>query len=90
MDGSIASANTTVQLGATVGGHGTINGSLASNGIVSPGNSPGTLTVNGNFNQSSSGTLRIEIAGLASGQHDLLQIKGSANLAGTLSARVPQ
>jgi len=84
VDGSIASANTLVQPGALIGGHGTIGGNLFNNGTVSPGNSPGTLTVNGNFNQSSAGTLLIQIGGLALAQHDLLKVGGNATLGGTL------
>src|SRR5262249_25897359 len=52
--------------------------------IVSPGDSPGTLTVKNNYTQNASGTLRIEVAGLAPGQHDLLAVGGHASLAGTL------
>src|SRR5262249_24757773 len=52
--------------------------------IVSPGNSPGTLTVAGNYTQTTGGTLRIEIAGLGPTEHDLLAINGTANLSGTL------
>ena len=58
-------------------GTGTINGSLINNtGIVSPGNSPGTLRVKGDFQQSVNGTLRIEIAGTAPGRSDRLQVGG--------------
>jgi outer membrane autotransporter protein len=84
VDGSIASTQTLVSPGALLGGHGFLGGDLVSSGIVSPGNSPGTLTVSGNYTQNANGTLRIEIAGLAPGQHDLLAIGGHANLAGTL------
>jgi outer membrane autotransporter protein len=84
VDGSIASTNTTVQSGALIGGHGVIGGNLANSGIVAPGNSPGTLTVSGNYTQSPAGTLFIEVGGLAPGQHDLLSVGGTAQLAGTL------
>jgi outer membrane autotransporter protein len=84
VDGSIASTQTLVNPGGLLGGHGTIGGSLVNSGIVSPGDSPGTLTVNGNYTQNSGGTLRIGVAGLALGQHDLLAVNGHASLAGTL------
>jgi autotransporter-associated beta strand protein len=85
VDGSIASANTFVNAGGTLGGTGMIAGNLANTaGIISPGDSPGKLTVNGNFTQTSAGTLQIEVAGLALANHDLLAIGGSAALAGTL------
>jgi outer membrane autotransporter protein len=84
VDGSIASTQTLVNPGALLGGHGFLGGDLVSSGIVSPGNSPGTLTVNGNYTQNANGTLRIEVAGLAPSQHDLLVVNGHASLAGTL------
>jgi autotransporter-associated beta strand protein len=84
VDGSIVSAQTLVGAAGLLGGHGSLAGNLVNSGIVSPGDSPGTLTVGGNYTQSAGGTLRIEVAGLAAGQHDLLAVSGHANLAGTL------
>jgi autotransporter-associated beta strand protein len=84
VDGSIVSPLTTVNMGALLGGHGIIGGNVINNGVVSPGNSPGTLTVKGNYTQASSGTLLIEVGGLAASQHDLLKVGGSASLAGAL------
>ncbi len=84
VDGSLASPGVTVNPGGLLGGHGFIGGSLVNGGTVSPGNSPGTLTIHGNFTQSAGGTLRIEVAGLASGEHDLLAVHGQASLAGTV------
>jgi outer membrane autotransporter protein len=84
VDGSIASVQTLVNAGGLLGGHGSVGGSLVNSGIVSPGDSPGTLTVNGNYTQNSGGMLRIEMAGLAPSQHDLLAVNGHASLAGTL------
>jgi autotransporter-associated beta strand protein len=86
VDGSIASAQTFVNAGGLLGGNGIIGGDLTNSGIVNPGrvNSPGTLTVAGNYTQTAGGTLRIEIAGTAPGQFDLLRVGGHASLAGTL------
>jgi len=67
-----------------LGGRGTITGNLTNFGTVSPGNSPGTITVTGNFKQGSKGTLVIEIAGRRSGQYDVLAVGGKASLDGTL------
>jgi hypothetical protein len=48
--------------GGVVGGTGTVNGNLkVVDGIVKPGNSPGVLTINGNYDQETGGTLAIEI-----------------------------
>jgi len=84
VDGSIASANTFVQASGLLGGHGTINGNLINGGIVSPGNSPGTLTIGGNYTQSPAGALLIQIGGAGPSQHDLLAVGGVATLGGTL------
>ncbi len=74
----------TVESGATLGGIGRIAGSVFNQGIVSPGNSPGTIRVGGNYEQTPNGTLRIEIGGRQPGQHDLLAVGGRAQLDGTL------
>jgi len=68
------------------GGNGTISGNFNnSGGTVSPGNSPGALEVDGDYSQGAEGTLLIEIAGTESGvTHDLFQVTGTAELAGTL------
>ena len=84
VDGSISSAQTVVNPGGFLGGHGTIGGSLVNNGTVGQINSPGTLTVNGNYTQSAGATLQIGVGGLAPGQHDLLAVNGSASVSGTL------
>jgi autotransporter-associated beta strand protein len=70
VNGSIASAQTVVNSGGFLGGHGTIGGNLVNNGTVGQINFPGTLTVGGNYTQTAGGTLRIGIAGV--GQNDLL------------------
>ncbi|MBV8588388.1 MAG: autotransporter-associated beta strand repeat-containing protein, partial [Verrucomicrobia bacterium] len=84
VDGSIGSLQTFVTTSGFLGGKGLIGGNLVNGGLVRPGDSPGTLSVSGNYTQNSTGTLHIEIAGLASGQHDLLAVGGHATLAGTL------
>ena len=54
-------------------------------GAVSPGNSTGILTIDGNYTQGATGTLAMEIGGLTAGeQHDKLVVTGAANLDGTL------
>jgi hypothetical protein len=59
---------------------------LINNGTVSPGASPGTLVIAGNYTQSPTGILAIELAGTQQGvTYDLLQITGIANLGGTLN-----
>ncbi len=65
-----------------VTGNGQIIGGLVNGGHVAPGQSPGTLYVDGNYTQKDDGTLDIE---LADGVCDLLQINKAAWLNGTLS-----
>ena len=65
-------------------GTGVVNGNVFNSGIVSPGASIGTLTINGDYTQSASGTLRIEVAGASPGQYDVLAVNGRASLAGRL------
>jgi autotransporter-associated beta strand protein len=84
VDGSIASPQTIVNAAGLIGGHGTIGGSLVNNGIVGQGTSPGTLTVTGDYTQGAGGSLRIGVAGLGPGQHDLLAVNGHAAVGGTL------
>ena len=73
-----------VMNGSTVGGNGTINGNLVNNGLVSPGNSPGTLSIGGDFTQTSSGSFLLEAGSLSI--FDRLSVTGAANLAGELAA----
>ena len=52
---------------------------------MSPGDSPGVLTIQGNYTQLSGGTFFAELAGLAPGtQYDQLAVSGLATLDGTL------
>jgi hypothetical protein len=53
---------------------------IQSGASVHPGNSPGTLTINGPF--SSSGNLLFDIGGLADGQYSVLKINGDASFSG--------
>jgi fibronectin-binding autotransporter adhesin len=84
-DHTTASLTGPVTVGAdgNLAGHGTIGGDVANNsgGIVSPGGSIGTLTVNGNYVQGPSSTLVIEVSPTAASQ---LHVLGSASLAGNL------
>jgi len=75
----------TVTEDVTVTGSGSLDSNLVNGGLVSPGDSPGLITVNGDYSQQISGTLAIELAGTLSGtEHDQLVITGTAALDGTL------
>jgi subtilase-type serine protease len=78
VDGSIATSNLTVTSGATLQGVGSV-GNTSMAGILSPGNSVGTLTVNGSLNLLAGSTYRYEID--ANQQGDLVVVSGRATIA---------
>ena len=63
---------------------GTIVGHLHVAGVAKPGRSPGTMTVDGNYEQLADGVLEMEIAGTGPGQFDVLSVTGATQLGGTL------
>jgi autotransporter-associated beta strand protein len=93
IDGSVASAAVNVYKGATLKGHGTINGNVFNYGTVAPGNSPGVLTVNGNYTEN--GVLDVEIGGIGGAGvnpngHDQLVVNGTFTaVPATASPTVP-
>lgn len=59
---------------------------FTNNGTLAPGNSPGTLTINGDFLQGGDGILEIELGGYDQGDsYDYLAITGTAELHGALN-----
>ncbi len=88
---SAAFANNGVVTGAffnagVLSGNGTIVGPVANVGVLAPGNSIGTMTINGSLAQSASGTYQVETN--AAGQSDLVSVTGTpgaAALNGTVS-----
>ncbi|MBB6488514.1 autotransporter domain-containing protein [Rhizobium lusitanum] len=81
LGGSVTANN-----GATLGGHGTVGSgsgsvvTIGSGGTVAPGNSIGTLTVNGNYVQAAGSTYVAEID--PSGASDLIKVTGTATING--------
>src|SRR5205085_8771770 len=72
-------------------GTGTVQADVSNAGTVAPGFSPGILAVNGNYTQTSAGTLAIELAGTTPGSgYDRLAVSGTATLDGTLSVQAIQ
>jgi len=70
----------------TIKGNGSIAGSITNNGIISPGLSPGKLTLNGNYTQASTGILNLEIGGSTPvTEYDQFAVSGSAALDGALN-----
>ncbi len=85
-NGASASFPGPVTFNQPIGGTGTINGSVTAASSVSPGNSPGTLTINGNLTLLSTSSLLLEIGGIVQGSgYDYLNVQGNVTVAGTLS-----
>jgi len=83
--GKLITSSFNIPAGDTFSGSGTIESNLTNAGTLSPGSSPGTLTVDGNFTQEASGTLAIELGGTTpSIEYDQLVVTGTAAVAGTL------
>jgi outer membrane autotransporter protein len=55
VNGAITSPLFTVQDAGILGGNGSLTGNVTSTGTIAPGNSVGTLTINGNFTQTGGG-----------------------------------
>jgi fibronectin-binding autotransporter adhesin len=93
-DQSLATGLTSVGSGATLGGSGIVGGdvTVADGGAIAPGNSPGTLTINGNLSLSNGSLLNYEIgqANVVAGSYnDLTVVKGNLTLDGTINVTVP-
>lgn len=63
-------------------GNGLVTGDVLNGGVVDPGASVGTLTIDGDYTQLNSGTLRMSLASAAS--YDRLVVEGEASLNGQL------
>ena len=87
--GTLSNSAVQVESGATLGGNGTISGAVAilSGGILSPGNSPGTLTVGSLvLNTGSFSNFDLGPAGVVGGgTNDLVIVNGNLTLGGTLN-----
>ncbi|MGQ0628158.1 MAG: FG-GAP-like repeat-containing protein, partial [Phycisphaerales bacterium] len=81
----------------TITGDGTINGPVINFGSIEPGNSPGTLRINGSFTQvgeipgfgSSAGRLKMQVEGTGTNQFDRLVVTGQTQLGGGLIVESP-
>ena len=83
VNGMLKAANVTVGSSGTLAGSGTVVANVVNHGLVSPGNSPGILTVTGNYTQGSDGVLNLEIGGAMPGSdYDQLNVSGVATLDG--------
>jgi autotransporter-associated beta strand protein len=84
VNGSIANSAVTVNSGATLSGIGTVGGlTINSGGTFAPGNSPGTMTVQGNLAFQSGALYLVQINSTTASS---TIATGSATLAGTVQA----
>ncbi|MFI5333743.1 MAG: autotransporter domain-containing protein [Chlamydiales bacterium] len=74
VNGPLTTSGVTVASGATLGGTGTINAPVTASGMLSPGNSIGTLNIVGNVVQGDNSTLQSEVDPTTS---SLLNITGN-------------
>ncbi|MBU3664260.1 MAG: choice-of-anchor D domain-containing protein [Chthoniobacterales bacterium] len=84
VNGSISNSTVTMSTGTVLSGSGTVGETTIANGAtISPGNSPGTITINGDLNWSSGGNYNWQIynaAGAAGTGWDLLTVTGTLDL----------
>lgn len=69
----------TVAKGAVLGGSGTIIGTVKNEGTLSPGNSIGTLTIDGNYEQTGNGRILMEVD---TNRFDALRVNGNLTVGG--------
>ncbi|WP_242107251.1 autotransporter domain-containing protein [Luteimonas aquatica] len=79
IQGTISGGLTTVAAGGRLGGTGTLGDTVVA-GTIAPGNSIGTLAVNGSYLQQTGSFYDAELG--ADGAADLLQVSGAASLQG--------
>lgn len=72
-------------LDGELSGDGTIEGDVFNYGTISPGNSPGLLSITGDLTQFEQGVLDIEIASFNNGDFDFIDVGGAASIDGTVN-----
>jgi len=83
--GNVSSMTPLSVMGGSIQGSGTILADILNQGgTVSPGFSPGLLTIDGDYIQGPDATLLLEIAGLGWGDYDIFNVTGTATLGGYL------
>lgn len=70
---------------ATLTGNATILGNLQNSGMLSPGNSPGIYTINGDYTATTSAQHNFEVNGTTTGTYDVLTATGTVNLSGAMT-----
>ena len=85
VNGTLGNAASTLNISTTgtLGGRGTIGGnvSVLNGGTIAPGNSIGTLTINGNYVQASGSTYQVQVDSSTLGTSDRINVAGTATIA---------
>jgi uncharacterized protein with beta-barrel porin domain len=81
LDGTLQTSSLIIENGGILSGGGTIIGDVNSYGTISPGNSVGTLTIDGSLNFLSGSTYMVELK--ANGQSDLIDASGQVTISGS-------
>jgi autotransporter-associated beta strand protein len=90
VNGQLGSTAVTVNSGAALGGSGSIGGSVTNNGLLSPGTSPGQLSL-ADLVLGGTGTVLMEIQGTtAGGQYDQISLTGSLTYGGVMQLDLSQ
>jgi hypothetical protein len=90
VNGQLGSTAVTVNSGATLGGSGSIGGSVTNNGLLSPGNSPGQLSL-ADLVLGGTGTVLMEIQGTTVGtEYDQISLTGSLTYGGVMQLDLSQ
>ncbi len=86
LNGSLTQSSVTVASAGTLTGAGSVGGNVTLNGVIAPGNSPGTMTVAGDFTMNAASTFIAEIDGLnysalgGAGSYDRIDLTGSSSV----------
>lgn len=84
-EGSIGAASTLSFVGGTLTGAGIVRAPVVSSAVIRPGRvSPGTLVIEGDFQQTANGMLEIELGGTSSTAFDVLKLTRTSSFAGTV------
>jgi pectate lyase len=84
--GAVTADQVMVGFYGQVEGGGTLTANVLNGGLVSPGTSPGTLTIVGAYDQTETGILAIDLA--SAGSYDKLIVNGDVQLGGLLEVNL--
>ncbi|MEZ4647344.1 MAG: hypothetical protein R3E97_00925 [Candidatus Eisenbacteria bacterium] len=84
IDGVLVPADSALVDGGWIQGNGRIVADVLNTARANPGNPIGTFAVEGDYEQTATGELHVDLAGTAEGEYDRLAVTGEARLSGSL------